>query len=295
VRALVLGARGFVGTSMVDALRARGHDVIGATRGAGGPRGAELVTLDLRDETATLETVAAVGPDVIVHLAAQPDVRKAEEPAERADAAALTATTARVADHCSESGRALVLLSSDYVFDGTSGPYAEDAAPNPLGAYGRAKLATEAAAFRSPRALVVRTSLVYGWPGPGHHGNFVGNLVGAARRGEPTTAYRDVIRTPIYVGHLAGLLTDLIETGATGLYHAGSANAVSMLDLSVQVCDLFGLPGGLVVEAAAGDADPLRPLRCGLEVAKVAATLSRPAATTEEGLRSMKEEELAHV
>jgi len=295
VRALVVGARGFVGTATLEALRARGYEVVGSSRADTEPiGGVPCVALDLRDGDATLSTVEEVRPRMIVHLAAEPDVRKAEEPEARADATTITATTARLADQCNRAGTTLVYLSTDYVFDGSSGPYAEEAAPSPLGEYGRSKLAAEAAAARATRSLVVRTSMVYGWPRPGQHPNFVSRLVGAARRGETTTAFADVVRTPIYVGHLAALIADLVARGATGLYHAGSSDAVSMLDLSLQACDAFGLPATTVVAAEAGRSDPSRPLVCGLEVTKAASALRRPLARTEEGLRVMKEEELAY-
>jgi dTDP-4-dehydrorhamnose reductase len=295
VKILVLGASGFVGASLAGVLSARGHDVTGASRSGSEPLpGLRAIRLDLTHAEDALAAVAREAPDVVVHLVAEPDVKKAESPEQRAAAAAIVGTTARVAEACARDGRVLVLLSSDYVFDGRSGPYSEDDKPNPLGEYGRVKVATEEAVARTGSWLIVRTSMVYGWPRPGQHPNFVSRLVESARAGESTHAFRDVVRTPIYVGHVSSLMADLIDAGATGIFHAGSTNAVSMLELSVQACGAFGLPAESVIPGEAGDTDPTRPRLCGLDVAKASAVLGRPLASTDEGLSLMKEEEHAY-
>ena len=296
MKVLILGASGFVGAALFDRLRAGGHDVLGTYR-TSAPDGAEspLRRLDLTDERAAVKVLDEFAPDALVSLVAEPDVRKAESPEARADAAAVLRSLAALATECKRAERYVTLLSSDYVFDGRAGPYSEDDEPRPPSEYGRHKLASEEVVLTSGApALVVRSSMVYGWPRPGGHPNFVANVVRSLRTGETVAAHSDVVRTPVYVGDLAGYVAELVTGRRTGLYHAGSSDAVSMFDFALRACETFDLDKAGVVAVRAAETDPSRPLRGGLKTQKIAAELRRPPAGTDEGLSRMKEEESTH-
>jgi nucleoside-diphosphate-sugar epimerase len=74
MKVMVIGASGAIGTPLVRALVDRGHEVVGTTRSAEKADrlralGAEAVVLDVLDEAAVGQAVAAVAPEVIVHEA----------------------------------------------------------------------------------------------------------------------------------------------------------------------------------------------------------------------------------
>ena len=152
MRVLVTGAAGMLGRDLVAHLAGR-HDVTAVD-----------LEVDVTDPAAVGDCVAACRPEAVFHLAAWTDVDGAE--AHEAEAAAVNADGAgTVAAAAAAAGAALVLPSTDYVFDGRKGaPYVEDDAPGPLGAYGRTKLAGERAAReRHPGgARVARTAWLYG-------------------------------------------------------------------------------------------------------------------------------------
>src|SRR4051794_31670539 len=84
MRTLVTGGAGVIGSNLVDALLERGHEAVVVDALSGGREenlegalaaGAVLHVADIRDATAMTELVAAERPDVVVHLAAQVDVR----------------------------------------------------------------------------------------------------------------------------------------------------------------------------------------------------------------------------
>jgi dTDP-4-dehydrorhamnose reductase len=169
------------------------------------------IRLDLRDADAVERAFHEHGPDVVVHTA----YRQADEylPDD------VVRATRNVAEASDRVGARTVYVSTDLVFDGEHGaPYHEEDEPRPISAYGQAKL--EAEAFVS--GLVVRTSLLYGKPGP--------QEALAARPG--ATFYVDEIRCPTLVDELAAALLELAGLRVGGILHLAAPDAVSRLDLA---------------------------------------------------------------
>lgn len=136
--------------------------------------------LDICDRSALIRAIAEAEPDLLVNCAAFTAVDAAEADAERAMAVnGAGAENAAYAAH--SAGLPLLHLSTDYVFDGAkASPYVEDDAPNPMSAYGRSKLAGEAAVRRQqPRHIILRTAWVFAASGQ----NFVLTLRRLAAEG----------------------------------------------------------------------------------------------------------------
>ena len=124
-----------------------------------------------------------------------------------------------VAAAAHRAGARLIHLSTDLVFDGEQGaPYTEDLEPRPVGDYGAAKLEAERLVARAhPQALLVRTSLLYGKPGPQE----------ALALSDGVELYTDEIRCPTRVEDLAAALLELLELELSGLLHVAGPDAVS--------------------------------------------------------------------
>ena len=152
MRVFLTGASGFVGSNLAAVFAARGAEL--AT-----PSHAEL---DLTDAHATLGFAAGVGPDAIVHAAIlnDPAAMAADR---RAAWDAYVGATRNVVDAANAAGAQVVLVSTDWVFDGTQGPAAEDAPPNPVNQYGFLKAASElVVAERAQHGVVARIAGVQG-------------------------------------------------------------------------------------------------------------------------------------
>lgn len=218
--------------------------------------------LDVTDPASVEQRLGAFGPDVVVHAAALTDVDRCEsdpQEAERVNAAA----TAHVARWCASRGRALVYVSTDYVFDGRkNAPYTEDDATNPLSVYGRTKLQGERAVREAAGPhVVVRTSWVYSALGR----NFALAILEAGRRaapsGSPLRVVADQIGSPTHARDLAKALMAMIRAGLAGsrrVYHAANAGACSRFEQAVALLEEAGLD--VPVEAVSTASMP-RPAR----------------------------------
>jgi dTDP-4-dehydrorhamnose reductase len=220
MRLLVTGAAGMLGHDVIAAAERAGHDVIPLSR----------AQLDVRDRAAVRAAVASARPDVVVNCAAWTDVDGAE--AEEEAATAINGAGAgNVGAAAADAGAFLVHVSTDYVFDGTSGaPYVESSPTCPLNAYGRSKLAGEAAvaAAAAGRHAIVRTSWLFGRAGR----NFVATMLGLARERDALTVVDDQVGCPTFTGHLAAALVDIAERRLDGVRHVAGGGACSWHDLA---------------------------------------------------------------
>jgi dTDP-4-dehydrorhamnose reductase len=118
------------------------------------------IDFDRPDEVEAL--VAAARPDFVINAAAYTAVDKAEDEPDAATRVNGDAAGA-VARGAAKAGAPVIQISTDYVFDGTKdGPYVEDDAVGPIGAYGQSKLAGERAVMAAtPDHIILRTSWVY--------------------------------------------------------------------------------------------------------------------------------------
>jgi len=146
MRALVTGGAGFIGSHVVDALLARGDEVHVLDDLSTGKRenvaaGAELHVADIRSPD---EVFAAVRPELVVHLAAQANVRVSVERPDH-DADVNVVGTVRILEASRRHGAKLVFTSSGGAAYGEcDGPAPETAPLRPLAPYGTSKLCGEA-------------------------------------------------------------------------------------------------------------------------------------------------------
>jgi dTDP-4-dehydrorhamnose reductase len=285
MRALVIGASGQVGAALLRVLRARGHEATGTWAHAAFPG---LVPLDFTDPAATERLVADTRPDWVICPAALSHVDYCEEHPEEAFAANVHGPLA-AAKVAAGAGAGFVYYSSDYVFDGVDGPYAEDARPRPLGVYGRSKWEGEQAVLGAlKRALVVRTSVVYG--PERQEKNSVYQVIRACRSGKGFRAAVDQRASPSYNHDVAAATVECCERELSGTWHLAGADVLDRMAYALLVCRVFDLDASCLTPATTAQLGQkaARPLNGGLRIERARAQLRTPLRGVEAGLRAMR-------
>ena len=246
MRAIVTGGAGFIGSHVVDALVARGDEVLVLDDLSKGRKEnmnehVRLAVVDVRDKNAVTAAFDDVRPDVCFHLAAQADVRvSVDDP---------------VLDFDINAGGTLQILEAarahgtDVVFASTGGaiygecedPAPEDAPRRPLAPYGASKLAGEEYLavynrLHGTQHASLRYGNVYG-PRQDPHGEagVVAIFLGRLARGETPHVFGDgrQQRDYVYVGDVVE--ATLAAAGRPGVFNVGTGVATSVLEL-LQAC-----------------------------------------------------------
>jgi dTDP-4-dehydrorhamnose reductase len=240
MRILITGASGQLGGYLLRALRDHGGEVVAWSRSRAGELfGRVPHPIDLADARAVEAAFDEARPEVVIHAAAMArvsDCHADPEKAHRVNAAA----TATLAGLAARRGARFVYVSTDLVFGGDRGRYAEADAPSPLSEYGRSKAAGEVAALAVPRAVVARVSLLYG-PSLVGRPTFFDEQVAALRGGRPVTLFADEHRSPLDLASAAVALLELAKSGFVGVLHVGGPERISRLEMGQRLAEHLGL------------------------------------------------------
>ncbi|MGH7953405.1 MAG: SDR family oxidoreductase [Limisphaerales bacterium] len=178
---------------------------------------------DLLDFQAVEREFKKDKPRLVIHCAAitsAADAQKNPELARRVN----IAVTKLLAELASEIQ--FVFLSTDLVFDGRKGNYVETDAVNPLHVYGETKVVAEQIVLKSPRHLIVRTSINGGISRAGNRG-FNEQLRLTLQTGRGIKLFTDEFRSPIFAGETARAVWELAEKNCGGIFHVAGAEKLS--------------------------------------------------------------------
>ena len=245
MKVVVTGAAGQLGTELVEAFRAAGHDVVGTTH----------ASLDIADAAAVEAFIANAAPDWIIHGAAWTAVDACESDPDRAFAVN-GGGVANVVAAAGRAGARVLYVSTDYVFDGEkASAYVESDVPNPQSVYGASKLAGERA-MRS-EDLIVRISWVCGF----HGGNMVKTILRLAESHPTLSFVSDQVGHPTFADDAARGMLALVEAGASGVVHLTNQGAVSWYEFAREVLRAAGEDPERVKPIATADLQPPRPAK----------------------------------
>ena len=282
MKALVLGASGFLGSYAGFALNAAGWTVTGASR----------KPLEWYPSVALIEKLDDVPSlirggnwDVIINCVALANHEACEEKPEEARLlnVELPALWAAVSG---ESSARFVHFSTDAVFDGKSNePYGEGDFASPPSVYGRTKLQGEQAVLAAnSEALVFRTNF-FGWSQSGEKG-ILDFFARGIETGTAMTGFSDYIVSSLYVGDLFDLLVEAVRKEAAGLFHLTSSTPLSKYDFGIVVAQALEGDVSLVQQGLLAEQSMLgnRGHNLGLSVTKLHELLGHSIPSTFQGI-----------
>lgn len=253
------GGTGFVGSNIVHQALEAGHEVLTTYRSYR-PTGSEpyrLEPVDMTSRDAVRAGIRAFRPDLVIHCAILNDLGDLYRNREAGWRAYVEATRI-TSEAAHDEGAAYILVSTDWVFDGTQAGADESTPPNPVNLYGVLKLASEMVTLERGGA-VARVSGVNGVhrarpaspraQDPGY-GYFVASIVDALSSGRSFTVWEsdriNMVATPSLASESADLILDIAARRLTGVFHCCGADGVGRMDLARLTCAVFGLDAGLL-------------------------------------------------
>ncbi|MCF7797322.1 MAG: SDR family oxidoreductase [Lentisphaeria bacterium] len=186
----------------------------------------------------------------------------------------------------------LVHVSTDYIFNGSAGPYREADPIDPQGVYAQSKWAGEKLLLDSGHpTIVIRPNVLYG-NGERLTSSFVAWLVGELSAGRQVNIVDDQFNNPTYAKRLAEVTDLLISKRALGTWHFGSREVVSRYTFALKIADVFMLDATLIRPISTtklGQRAP-RPMKSGLVCDKLAGELNYSILPIHAELEMLREE-----
>lgn len=247
---LVTGASGFLGEHLLRNLLASNRAAMGTCWSkAIADLQTSLTTLDLTDSKAVDRLIATIQPSAAIHCAAATDVAVCQQNPEQARRVNVEGTR-NLMDAMSRKipEAAVVLVSTDLVYDGIKGFYSHSDDANPISVYGLSKLESERVVLEHPRGAVVRAALMYGSPAT-HKASFLGWMVDTLKSGKSLTLFEDEYRTPIFVEDLIFGLKQVIDRELTGVWVAGGPERLSRFQMGEIVSEVHSFDKSLLVRS----------------------------------------------
>ncbi|MCK6621596.1 MAG: dTDP-4-dehydrorhamnose reductase [Calditrichaceae bacterium] len=249
--------------------------------------------LDISDPKNCREVVLQNRPDIIINAAAYTNVDGCET-----DKDLCWKVNVKGVENLAAAARrnmALVVhISTDYIFDGAEGPYGEDHKPNPLGYYGKSKLASEnAVRVAGIPYAIVRTNVLYG-AGVNVKNNFFLWVYHSLKSGKTINVVTDQWNNPTLAEELSEGIRLLIEKSKYGVYHIGGKEYLNRFDFALRIAEVFGFPRELIRPITTDQLkqEAPRPMRGGVKIERARSELGfdpRPLKNVLEQLKARLE------
>ena len=316
MKVFVTGGTGLVGSNIVKVAREKyGADVVASIyrRMPDAPIHYEIEHLDATDDKAVKDALRKHRPNLVIHAAASVDHEALEED-HGLGWRLMVAAVRSIAEGCREIGAKMILVSSDWVFDGVDIPFAEATPPSPVCYYGFLKVVGETIVSTIGIDYgIARIAAVYGrnWAFPNWipkervtgFGTLPNWYVEALGRGEEIvewTKYINIEANPTLANDCADSMMAIYDKGVQGVFHCCGRDYMNRVELAQHVAKAFGFDASKIRAATEDEMDPslekypLPPKSC-LDVAETERILERTNLGIEEGLEMWKKERLETV
>lgn len=287
---LVTGSNGLLGQKLTDLLRYHSeYELIASSKGPNRYPTSEGYTyeeLDVTDFHDLERLILKYKPYAVIHTAAMTNVDQCETEKEACEK--LNVDSVKHLIKLAENHPFyLVHLSTDFIFDGTKGPYKETDVPNPLSLYGHSKNDAELLLLNSTiHYSILRTIIVYGVAAAMSRSNIVLWAKGALEKGNPIKVVNDQFRMPTLAEDLANACLLAIDKKAQGIFHISGKDYMSVIEMVRRIAKFFKLDDSIIEETDSSTLNQAaaRPPRTGFVLDKAINELKYTPHSFEEGL-----------
>ncbi|HVO75820.1 MAG TPA: dTDP-4-dehydrorhamnose reductase [Ignavibacteriaceae bacterium] len=292
-RILIVGSNGMLGQRLINFFKSQNcSELLGCSvEKETVVKNIDYVQCDITKRDQVKSVIFNFYPDFIINAAAYTNVDQSETDREIA-----WKINVKGVEYLAEASRVLdahlIHISSDYIFDGTKGPYSETAKPNPVSYYGRTKLASENALKISGTIhSILRTNVLFG-RAEENRPDFVRWVVKMLGSGETIRIVTDQINNPTFVGDLVQGINKVIDFRKEGIYNIGGRDFLSRYDFTMEIAEFFKLDKNLVKPILTEELKQpaKRPLNSGLITLKAETELGFIPHSIKEVLSIMKRE-----
>ncbi|HUR91666.1 MAG TPA: SDR family oxidoreductase [Gemmatimonadaceae bacterium] len=284
------GGSGLLAVNWAVAIRDRCPVVLGTHRRPIRLAGVSARRVTLESVAELTDTLKEIGPRLVVHAAGMTNVDACEQRPDDAQHVNVE-LAANVAHACASLDLPLVHISTDHFVSEDTAFAVEEQPVSPVNVYGRTKADGEKRVREAhPPAIIARTNF-YGW-GPSYRRSFSDTIIDTLRKGESIRLFRDVSYTPILASVLVDAVHDLVDSGASGIFHVSGDECLTKYEFGLRIADRFGLDrtlinGGLLHEAGLAP----RPRGMSLSNKKTASIIGRPLGGVDEHLDLLWDQE----
>ena len=246
MKILIIGGSGYIGTNLLQYYRNNKDIDIEFTylkNEIPFPHGHQL---DIIENVKTIKLISKINPDVVIQTAALMNADLCETKKAFADSINVTGTQ-NVVEGCKNAKCKLTYISTSFVFDGSKQRYFENDPPAPSTYYGITKFKGEELVRNSNLPyLILRIDQPYGLAESWHHTNLVKRVIDNLSSGREHNEIIDWKNTPTYVPDFVTATAQLLDGGATGIYHVVGSDFICRYDWSLITADVFGLDKNLI-------------------------------------------------
>jgi len=266
MRILITGAFGQLGHALQSVLLKKSKYELICT-GRKVKKGQEGIPIDIRNQVALKELINTTAPDILINLAAMTNVDACELNPKLAG----EINVAGLEHICDSFKGKIIHLSTDYVFDGTSGPYKEDDPLNPISIYGKTKLASEHILLEKDiKNLVIRGNVLYDYS-PHTSASFLNWVVSSLKGNQEIKVVEDQFNNPTWTRSMSDIIELSIENDLEGIIHWGDSVHISRFEFAKLIAKKFSLNESLIKPVLTSELNQpaRRPLQSGLSTEKL--------------------------
>ena len=235
MKTLIIGGSGFLGSKLAETLDGTCQSTYYSN-----PTFSEQVNLNLGDRDSIRKCLAETKPEIILHCGGLTNTDFCEANPDLVDRINCFGTSELINGF---DGK-IIYFSTDYVFDGESAPYNEEAETNPINNYGKTKLLAERKVLEKPQNLVVRVSGLYGF------NRYNNKFLDGIRKSKVVKASHELISTPTYIQDIARAVSDFMQM--SGVLHFSGEQPFSRYEFVKRVVEGLGLNIEVIVQETNG-------------------------------------------